>query len=133
PTEVQVRLVEAIGRGDIAALTDLRPKLGPAMLDAVLPCGSTPMQVAVTTSQPASAEWLVNHGAVLDVISAWDLGWKERVRQQLAATPELVNQRSGSWQTTPMHTAAERGDTELARILLAANPDLEIQDTQFRS
>jgi GNAT superfamily N-acetyltransferase len=133
PTEVQVRLVEAIGRGDIAALTDLRQKIEPPLLDALLPCGSTPLQVAVTTSQPGSAEWLVSHGATLDIISAWDLGWKDRARQQLAATPELANRRSGSWQTTPLHTAAERGDIELARTLLAANPDLEIHDTQFRS
>jgi ankyrin repeat protein len=75
----------------------------------------------------------VEQGATLDIISAWDLGWKDRVRQLLVASPGLANRRTGGWQITPLHVAAERGDTELARALLAANPDLEIQDTQFHS
>jgi ankyrin repeat protein len=83
--------------------------------------------------QPASAEWLVEHGATLDVISAWDLGWEDRVQQLLVTSPDLANQRSGSWQITPLHAAAERGDAELARVLLAAGADLEVQDTAFHS
>ena len=83
--------------------------------------------------QPASAEWLVSHGATLDVVSGWDLGWKDRVRQLLASRPELANRRSGSGQITPLHVAAERGDAELARILLASGADLEAQDTHFHS
>jgi ankyrin repeat protein len=51
----------------------------------------------------------------------------------LAAAPELANQRAGDWQITPLHVAAERGDVELARLVLSARPDLEIQDTQFHS
>jgi predicted N-acetyltransferase YhbS len=133
PTQMQIALAEAVGRGDIAALEALAPRLSPAELDAPLPAGVTPMQLAVTTRQPRSAQWLERQGAALDVISAWDLGWKERVPELLARSPELVNRRSGGWGATPLHTAAERGDAELARVLLAAHPDLEIQDTQFHS
>jgi hypothetical protein len=80
-----------------------------------------------------SAEWLTARGGTVDVISAWDLGWKERVPELLAAHPERVNQRYGGWQVTPLHVAAERNDAELARLLLAADPDLDAKDTAFRS
>jgi hypothetical protein len=32
---------------------------------------------------------------------------------------------------TTLHTAVERNDLELARVLLAARPDLEIRDSRF--
>jgi hypothetical protein len=128
-----VRFVEAAGRGDVAGLEELGATLKVETLDATLACGMTPLQVAVLMRQAGSAEWLVKRGAVLDVVSAWDLGWIERVPELLAAAPELANRRSGGWQITPLHVAAERGDAELARAVLAADPDLEIEDTQFHS
>lgn len=133
PSPLQVALVEALGSGDPQRLDALAPELSPRMLEATLPCGLTPLEVAVQTGQPASAEWLVAHGATLDVLSAWDLGWKERVLELLATRPELANLRRGPWQVTPLHVAAERGDVELARLLLAARPDLEVKDIAFGS
>lgn len=133
PSPLQVQLVEAVGSGDVPALAALGPELKPPIFDAVLPCGMTPLQVAARLDQGKSAAWLVNHGATPDVVCAWDLGWKDRVPVLLAAHPELANRRSGDWQTTPLHVAAERGDAELAGVLLAANPDLEVPDTQFHS
>jgi GNAT superfamily N-acetyltransferase len=133
PSPAQVALAEAVGQGDVAALD---ARVGPAeseTLDAPLPCGMTPLQLAVQTGQPAAAAWLVRRGATLDVLSAWDLGWKEAVPELLRRTPDLANRRSGEWQVTPLHVAAQRGDVELARLLLTADPDLEIQDTQFHS
>jgi GNAT superfamily N-acetyltransferase len=127
PTALQVTLAEAVGRGDLAALAALDRQTPPEALDAPLPAGMTLMDLAVTTAQPASAEWLARHGAMLDVISAWDLGWKDRVPQLLAATPALANARLGKEQITPLNVAARRGDLELARVVLAAGPDLEVQ------
>jgi len=83
--------------------------------------------------QPVSAEWLVEHGVGLDVLSAWDLGWKARVRRMLAESPDLASARLGRWHITPLHEAAFRGDAELARVLLAADPDLDVRDTEFNS
>jgi GNAT superfamily N-acetyltransferase len=133
PAAAQIVFVEAVGRGDLAALEQMVHQISPEELDAPLPCGMTPVQVAVRTRQPASVEWLVRHGATLDVLSAWDLGWKDRVPELLARSPALVNARSGAWQQTPLHEAAARGDTELARVLLAAGPDLEVKDTHVGS
>ena len=133
PAELQIRFAEAVGRGDIQALEQLGTRIEPEMLDTPLAGGMTLIQLAVMTKQPAAAAWLAEHGATLDLISAWDLGWKDRVRELLVASPESANARSGQWQITPLHEAASRGDAELARVLLEALPDLQIQDTAFHS
>jgi len=135
PTQAPVttNFAEAVGRGDVDTLDALGKGMVPEVLDTPLANGMTLVQLAVTMSQPASAEWLVAHGATLDIISAWDVGWKDRVPHLLAESPEFANRRLGRWQITPLHIAAERGDIELARVLLTANPDLEIQDTEFHS
>jgi GNAT superfamily N-acetyltransferase len=129
----RVAVAEAVGLGDLARLDRLGRRLRPQTLDTPLPGGMTLLQIAVRMEQPAAVEWLVQHGATLDLLSAWDLGWKDRMRQALARSPELANRRSGAWQITPMHAAAERSDVELAWELLTADPDLEITDSQFRS
>lgn len=133
PTPAQIALAEAIGRGDIRSLQRFLPAELPPDLNAALPCGMTPMEVAVKTRQPTSAEWLLANGVELDVLQAWDLGWTQRVSDMLAAQPERVNQQAGRWQTTPLHEAAMRNDPALAQTLLAANPDLTIQDAEFHS
>ena len=131
PGEPDIAFAEAIGRGDLRALAAMAPTLRPGMLDARLLCGATPVRLAVAARQPASAEWLVRAGATLDVLSAWDLGWKDRVAALLEADPDLANRRDGAWRATPLHEAAMRGDVELARVLLAAHPDLAVRDAEF--
>ncbi|MGI8916588.1 MAG: ankyrin repeat domain-containing protein, partial [Chloroflexota bacterium] len=133
PTADQIALAEAIGQGDITTLEHLAPHVSPQRLDAPLPNGMLPLHLAVEMRQERAAEWLVAHGAILDILSAWDLGWKERVPSLLERSPELADRRSGEWQTTPLHEAALRNDLDLARLLLTANPDLEIQDSGFHS
>ncbi len=133
PTPAQVRFAEALGRSDSATLDALLPTDLPADFNAPLPNGMTPMQLAVKSCQPRSAEWLAVHGAKLELLDAWDLGWKARVRRMLVETPELANRRTGKWQTTALHEAAARGDTALARLLLTAKPDPNIKDTGFHS
>ncbi len=133
PAPSQVAFAEAIGRGDVRALKRFPPAELPPDLNAPLPNGMTPMELAVKTRQLRSAEWLLANGAALDALQAWDLGWKERLSGMLAARPELVNQRAGRWQITPLHEAVSRNDIPLAKMLLAAHPDLTIQDTGFHS
>lgn len=134
PPPVQVAFAEAVGRGDIKALDALlHSGTLPNDMDAPLPCGMTPIALAVETGKSTAVEWLAAHGATLEILHAWDLGWKDRIPQLLAASPGLINRRSGPSQTTPLHEAAARGDAELARLLLHARPDLEIRDTQFNA
>lgn len=133
PSALRVAFADAIGTGDLPALEALRPRIAPEEWDAPLPCDMTPVQVAVATRRPASAAWLAEHAATLDVVSAWDLGWRDRSRELLARSPALANVRVGSGGTTPLHEAAARGDAELARAVLAAGPDLELRDARLDS
>jgi len=131
PSEQIIRFVESIGRGDLETLHAL--KLDPALLDAPLTNEMTPIEVAVACGKPASAEWLVEQGATCDVISAWDLGWRDRLVEWLRRSPERANRRSGEGGVTPLHVAVQRNDVELVRLLLTAHPDLDAQDALFHS
>ena len=134
PAASVVAFAEAVGHGDTEALSGLHTRgETPSDLDAPLLCGMTPMELAIRPGKPASVRWLAAHGATLEIIHAWDLGWKDRVPQLLADDPALANRRLGPWGATPLHEAALRGDAELARLLLAAGPDTTIKDTQFQS
>lgn len=134
PTSAQIAFVEAVARGDLKALDQLAAQGElPSDLDVPLPNGMIPMQIASRPGKTASVKWLEAQGATLEVIHAWDLGWKKRIPQMLAQSPALVNRRAGAWGITPLHEAVYRKDLELARLLLTAHPDLTIQDTEFHS
>jgi len=133
PSRAVVAFGQAVGCGNVDALTSLRPSIDNALLDAPLASGMTPLDVAIACGKPESAEWLVSHGATLDIVSAWDLGWKDRVGELLRRSPDLLNRRAGQWGATPLHIAVERDDAELARLVLAAGADTTIQDIAFRS
>src|SRR5207247_970890 len=81
PPSWQVALAEAAGRGDIQSLQSLASSITSDALDTPLPSGSTLVQVATQLEQPAAVQWLIDHGATLDLLSAWDLGWHDRGRQ----------------------------------------------------
>ncbi len=134
PTPVQIAFAEAIGRGSSSALNALEPAMIPDDLDAPLPNDMTPIALAIHSLKPErSAEWLIARGATVDLLHAWDLGWRDRLPALLAKQPEIVDRRTGNWQITPLHEAAYRGDIELARAILAGSPDLTIKDTGFHS
>lgn len=133
-SQAQIAFVEAVGRGDTVTLETLAAQGGlPPDLDAAGPNGMKPVEVAMRAGKAASVHWLVAYGATLEIIHAWDLGWKDHVQRMLAETPGLANRRSGPWGVTPLHEAASRGDAELARLLLTARPDVSLKDTQFGS
>ena len=96
-------------------------------------CDGRGRRLAVATGNTDAVQLLREHGALLDVVAAWDLGWRDAAAETLRAVPEQVNQRHGSWATTPLHTAVQRGDVDLARLVLSARPDLTITDAEFGS
>jgi GNAT superfamily N-acetyltransferase len=128
PTQTQIAVAEAVGRGDLDALDLIARKLDDAAFDRAIPCGMTLVELAVHAGEPESVEWLAARGATLDVVSAWNLGWKDRAPRLLAEAPELANFQSASDGATPLHVAAAQNDVELARVVLAANPDLSIDN-----
>ncbi|MGZ4786053.1 MAG: GNAT family N-acetyltransferase [Acidimicrobiales bacterium] len=136
PSSAMVDLVEAIGFGDLGALDLSLSTLAadrPLDLDAPLRCGLTPIGIAVQFGRADAAQRLVDHGAVLDVVSAWDLGWRERVPALLRDDPTLADRPTGELGATPLQIAIERDDEDLARVVLAAGPDLTIRDRRFGS
>ena len=133
PTDDQVRFLEAVGRGEVMALDELGKRLEDRFFHDSLPNGMTPLDIAVHCQQPPSVDWLVGHGVPLDLLSAWDVGWKERVSLLLFEHPELVNVQHGEGHLTPLHVAVERGDIELARVLLTVHNDLDLKDSEFQA
>jgi Acetyltransferase (GNAT) domain len=133
PAKEQVAFMEAIGRGDIATLDGMSKSLEKEVINEPLPSGLTAFDIAVRCQQHTSASWLVEHGTQLDLVSAWDLGWKERIPVMLVERPELVNVQRGDWQLTPLHVAVQRNDVEFAKLLLTVPRELEIKDTQFQA
>jgi GNAT superfamily N-acetyltransferase len=132
PSVREVRLAEAIGRGDIEALQQYRPTYTGAGLNRPMTNGMTLMQLAVHCRQPAAAEWLVAGGAACSILDAWDLDWKDRARQMVAADPTAVNEVYGEWDKTLLHFAAERNDEALAQLALSANANLQLKDKAYQ-
>jgi GNAT superfamily N-acetyltransferase len=133
PTKERIALAEAVGRGDIEALDALHRQGHAKDLDAPLTNEMTLIELAVDSGQPSSAEWLISHGVPLHLVTAWDLGWKDRVKQRLDEDAEQVNALYGSMQTTPLHEAIFRDDVEFVKLLLAYNPNLDVEDLEYHS
>jgi hypothetical protein len=131
PPPAKAAFAEAIGAGDLDALDSLAADLTRAELDAPLPNGMTPLQLAGATGHTDSAAWLVDRGAHLDVLGAWDLGWKDEAWRLLRDNPGLVDQRRPRSGKTLLHVAAERDDVDLAELLLRAGIDTTVTDSRF--
>jgi GNAT superfamily N-acetyltransferase len=132
PSTQQMNFLEAVGLGEIKALIAMRESLTRDQLQDATSNGLTPFEIAVRCQQPGSASWLFDQGVIPHVISAWDLGWKDRVPTLLTKHPDLVKQESGRRMATPLHIAIERNDLELAKVLLAVPNDLDAKDAEFR-
>ena len=133
PAKTEVNFAEAIGRGDVMALEMLGANLDMNDLKAPLTNGMSLLQLAVYCHQPVSAEWLISRGLHVNVLEAWDLGWKDHAASILAEHPGQANQQYGEWDLTLLHMAADRNDPEMAKLALSAKPDLGIKDKIYQS
>lgn len=127
----EVLMVEAVCRGDLAAVDDLARQYTVDALNAPVTNGLTLMQLAVHSKQPGAAERLVQHGATYTALDAWDLGWSDRAAALLKNNPDEVNRGYEGMRKTLLHYAALRNDIALAQLALTANADLTIQDTMY--
>jgi GNAT superfamily N-acetyltransferase len=122
-----VALAEAAGRGDVGSLARLAP--APELLAARLANGYDAPHVALHAGHREAAAWLVDHGAPLDAVLAWDLGGEERLtalaRDERAALDAPVDS-DGS---TVLHLAVWRGDIALLDLALSLGADRERRDT----
>ena len=73
--------------------------------------------------------YLISRGAIVDIHAAARLGKIDRVRELLAADPQLVHARGGDGQL-PLHFAAT---VEIAALLLDHGADIDARDIDHES
>ena len=128
-TALQRRIFVAIYMGKLTQLESLARSNSHEL---VTPGGVTTIQAAAATRQAHVGEWLVQRGAAVDPLSAWDLGWKDRLRDVGRRDPGSLNRKTGG--LTPLHQAILRRDTKvesdlaLLIALLEAGADPAIED-----
>jgi Ankyrin repeats (3 copies) len=81
------------------------------------------------SANPQLAKYLISRGATVDIHSAARLGKIDRVRELLAADPQLVHARGGDGQL-PLHFAAT---VEIAALLLEHGADIDAPDIDHES
>lgn len=103
----------------------------PSTLHAVLPGGMTLMQMAAESGRTAVAEYLLERGAALDIVSAAELGWDEQVDRLVRREPGAVHASGGSFGFTPLHCASAKGHERLARLLVGRGADINAKNNMF--
>jgi len=115
-------LIAAIKRRDVSALKALLDR-APALAGARTTSGETPAIVAIYWRSAESLELLLARGAQLDVFEAAAAGRLERVRELVAARPELVVARApDGW--TALHLAAHFRHLRVVDFLLIRGADV---------
>lgn len=80
-------------------------------------------------AEPDLAAYAIQRGATVDVHAAARLGMRERLRELIAADPQLVHARGGDGQT-PLHFAAT---VEIAAFLLDHGAAVDARDLDHES
>ncbi|HMG02389.1 MAG TPA: ankyrin repeat domain-containing protein, partial [Edaphobacter sp.] len=78
---------------------------------------------------PGLAEYLISHGATVNIHAAARLGMIDRVRELLTLDPQLVHARGGDGQL-PLHFAAS---VEIAALLLDHGAGIDARDIDHES
>ncbi len=108
------------------------------VIDALLDCGANINQRTgwwaggfgvLDSAGPELAAYLISRGAVVDIHAAARLGMVDKVREMLAADPQLVHARGGDGQL-PLHFAA---NVEIAALLLDHGADVNACDIDHES
>ncbi len=126
---------EPVGPSDSPAIVNARSR---EMLDVLLDAGADINGrsrwwaggfALLDTADPALAAYAIERGAVVDVHAAARLGMMDRLRELVAADPELVHARGGDGQT-PLHVA---GTVEAAAFLLEHGAAIDARDLDHES
>lgn len=122
PRKELVMFLEAVCLGDLNVLKETSGSVRVEEMGKVTGNGMTALEMAVSCGQIGSAEWLLSRGVVGDVLSFWDLGWKERARDLVQERPGLVHVKNGRTGAMPLQVALDREDQELAELLASVPP-----------
>jgi ribosomal protein S18 acetylase RimI-like enzyme len=127
PTPRQVALAEAIGFGDVGALTSIGP--APAELVERLPGDTSPLRLAVVTDRLESARWMLERdpslvsrrfepfgGTLLHLAVKWDRPAFARLALEHGADPAA---RDRTYRGTPIQWVEHTGATATGAVLAA--------------
>jgi ankyrin repeat protein len=143
PHDSELTIFEAAAFGRTERLREILAA-DPAQADAISEDGFTALHLAIFGGQEGATRLLIEHGADLDRVSTSaiaqvsPLGTAAFVRSLPLARLLLdagadVNARERSGGFTPLHAAAEHGDVDLARELIARGADPRIRTTDGRT
>ena len=107
-------------------------KQDPYLIQAKLPFGATPLHTAAEDGQFEMAQYLLEQGAQIDIVTAAQLGWTDHVLTLLNQHPKRVNQKAGSFGYTPLHTAITKGQQDIARLLLIHGAEIHATDHMYQ-
>ncbi len=127
PPDAQTDIFVAAREGKLEPLSALL-KADPKLANATNQSGLTPLRFAVLSHRTNAIEFLEQHGAQWDIISAVLDGKTQALREILARAPgEIAAKNYGN---SLLHLAAVSADLETTRILLDAGADLRAKETR---
>jgi ankyrin repeat protein len=130
PPDAETDIFTAAREGKLESLSALI-KADPKLANLTNQIGQSPLRVAVIARRTNAVEFLEQHGARWDIVSAVIAGRTRVVREILArSSDEIAAQYYGS---SLLHLAAANGDGETIRTLLQAGGDWRVQDNWGRS
>ena len=112
--------------GDFTSVKAMLQK-EPGLIEAESDQGEKPLQAAAHTGQTEIAEYLIQHGAELDVCTAAMLGQFETVANILTQSPELAH-ATGAHGLPIMYYPALKGHVGILELLLEKNADINAGD-----
>jgi ankyrin repeat protein len=116
---------QAAREGNLDALASLA-KMDPGLVNQSNQFGQTPLRAAALANRTNSVEFLEQHGAHWDAISAVWTGRAEVLRRVLAEQPLAITNALGG--SDLLHIAAAKGDLACVRVLLDKGADVHATD-----
>ncbi len=119
PTTEEIRDFAIAAHGNLPRFREMLVR-DPQLVNCSYPWAEgdseTALQAAAQTGSTPVAEYLLDHGATLDICTAAMLGRKDTVEAMLDQDPGLINSR-GAHGISLMAHAAWSNDVELAKML----------------
>ena len=125
PPNADTDIFVAAREGKLESLSAL-VKADPALVNATNQFNQTPLRVAVMAHRTNVVEFLEQHGALWDIISAVMGGQTQVAREILSRQPEAITTKN--FGSSLLHLAAANGDVATTKILLDAKADWREQD-----
>jgi ankyrin repeat protein len=125
PPNADTDIFTAAREGKLDSLSAL-VKADPALVNATNQFNQTPLRVAVMAHRTNVLEFLEQHGAQWDIVSAVMGGQSQVAREILVRQPEAVATKN--FGSSLLHLAAANGDVATTKILLDAKADWREQD-----